>query len=440
MKPIKWIFFDFDGTLVDSIEVLKSAYYQFLKNHEKTGSQEEFNELNGPSFDEIICTLKQRYAIELEENLLKKQYIDILNSCYQKESNLFPQARVLLSALVLDKFKLGLVTSNMKQVVEPYLEFLGISNFFEFCLYGDDVEHSKPDPEIYQKALSLAQAKPEEVLVVEDSLNGIKSAKSAQIQTVQVGKNPVSLHFSELFSKVLSNQECVALGDLANYQLSFQYQTSVYISYVEKTHQKEIDQLWSEKLAKNKSLYNAEISILLSLNIENRKCSVTYSKVSYKTFLYMRDQDQAPIALAVSGLSYKETEEGLQYLIGKRAPKVSQYPEYYEFIPSGSLDFHTKLDSRIIERQTLKELEEESQILNKNVESIKIKDCILDVHDTVLDFVSTIKINNKNFSFKSNDEYSEIKALNLKDLGSLSTLLIPTSRKLFERLKLSPIN
>jgi len=51
-------------------------------------------------------------------------------------------------------------------------------------LAGDVVEKKKPDPEIYNLALSKLGLKPDEVMVVEDSKNGVKASKAAGIQTI----------------------------------------------------------------------------------------------------------------------------------------------------------------------------------------------------------------------------------------------------------------
>ena len=59
----KYIFVDFDGTLIDSIENLYIAYRQLLKLYKIEGNRNEFNDLNGPSTFEIVEILKLKYHL-----------------------------------------------------------------------------------------------------------------------------------------------------------------------------------------------------------------------------------------------------------------------------------------------------------------------------------------------------------------------------------------
>ena len=60
MNNFKCIIFDLDGTLIDSIPELYSAYKNFLNKFGYIGNKKEFELLNGPKLDEIISLLKKK--------------------------------------------------------------------------------------------------------------------------------------------------------------------------------------------------------------------------------------------------------------------------------------------------------------------------------------------------------------------------------------------
>src|SRR5258705_3625382 len=79
---IKAIFFDFDGTLVDSIYLLYEVYLAFLEKHGHAGSEREFKELNGPSIKEVIAILRDRYDLGFPSESLYAEYNIIVRDFY----------------------------------------------------------------------------------------------------------------------------------------------------------------------------------------------------------------------------------------------------------------------------------------------------------------------------------------------------------------------
>src|SRR3972149_3849318 len=75
--------------------------------------------------------------------------------------------------------KIGVCTTSNEQAAKAITEKILKDIKFEIVLAGDVVEKKKPDPEIYNLALSKLGLRPEEVFVVEDSKNGVKAAKAA---------------------------------------------------------------------------------------------------------------------------------------------------------------------------------------------------------------------------------------------------------------------
>lgn len=83
-KQSNWIFFDLDGTLADSILAMYQVYSNFLAGFNRTGTKEEFEELNGPSLSEIVSVLKTRHQLAGEKDALVDLYKSKLLQCLQK--------------------------------------------------------------------------------------------------------------------------------------------------------------------------------------------------------------------------------------------------------------------------------------------------------------------------------------------------------------------
>ena len=82
--------------------------------------------------------------------------------------------------------KLGLASSSSRDWVTGHLSRLGLRAHFDCIKGADDVEHLKPDPELYQTVLEALDLRADEAIALEDSPNGILAAKRAGILCVAV--------------------------------------------------------------------------------------------------------------------------------------------------------------------------------------------------------------------------------------------------------------
>lgn len=97
-----------------------------------------------------------------------------------------PFAKECLEYLKSRGYRLALASSTRKLVVERELNDAGLLDYFEVLTCGDMVVNSKPDPEIYRTSVEKLGLNPNECVAIEDSLNGLKSAKAAGLTTIMV--------------------------------------------------------------------------------------------------------------------------------------------------------------------------------------------------------------------------------------------------------------
>lgn len=180
------IFFDMDGTLVDSMPALYKAYLAFLHDYGITGNEQEFHQLNGPSLSEVVSILKKRYDLPFDKDSLLKSYLNNVIGFYAEESAPHPGADNLLKELRFNRCSIYLVTSAEKAIVKNVLDKLQWNDVFTNVITGSDVKDSKPSGDIYRLALSMSGAEPKDVIVFEDSQNGILAGKDAGLFVVGI--------------------------------------------------------------------------------------------------------------------------------------------------------------------------------------------------------------------------------------------------------------
>lgn len=192
MNKIKWIFFDLDGTLVDNLPSLYSAYLNFLNDYGFKGNKKEFERLNGPSLKEIVSTLKNKYGIDESNKKLLVNYMKKIQFAYKK-TRPKKQSRQLLDTLNKNGYKLALVTSSYRNLVFVLLRRYKWEKFFKRYVFGNEIIRSKPYSDIYRLCLKKTRATTKQTLVVEDSKNGFKSATRSGLNCILLN-NKVKLH------------------------------------------------------------------------------------------------------------------------------------------------------------------------------------------------------------------------------------------------------
>lgn len=105
---------------------------------------------------------------------------------YRNEVVLKPYALDILNYLDSKNIPYALVTSTIKEKASKVLTHFNLYNRFKFIFFGDDVVDSKPNPEIYLKAVNQSGFDKIEILVFEDSRNGIEACNNAGLDVVYV--------------------------------------------------------------------------------------------------------------------------------------------------------------------------------------------------------------------------------------------------------------
>lgn len=204
---INAMIFDLDGTLVQT-EKLKAVSYAKAAVELRPELTEEivfdaFKDVVGLSRHEVAQQLLDRFDLEdaaatrMDEfgvDTPWQAYIQIRLNIYGEIltdpdvliNNQWPHNVALLERAHASCSKVGLATMSYCPQVQRVLGVLGMQHKFDFVASRDDVEHGKPDPEIYLMVSSVIGIPPIECLVIEDSLTGVKAALNANMSCIAV--------------------------------------------------------------------------------------------------------------------------------------------------------------------------------------------------------------------------------------------------------------
>ena len=189
---MNYIIFDMDGVLLDSEPMHQEIIYETFQ-------------LEGIPFDKAyIQTLTGMSAFPMWEKVKRDaQRSESVEELIKFHRDYFfkrlPEVKVPLVPHVkdvLEKFKnegkhLSLASSSGRKLIDIFTQQTNIAHYFEVIMSGDDVQYSKPNPEIFLKVAQWYGLPATQFTVIEDSTNGIKAAKSAGMQCVGF-QNPLS--------------------------------------------------------------------------------------------------------------------------------------------------------------------------------------------------------------------------------------------------------
>ncbi len=204
---IKAIIFDLDGTLVQT-EVLKAESYaraavELDSNLTEAEVIDAFKDFVGLSRKEVAEGLLKRFGLESAAGARMKEfhvdkpwqaYVDIRLDTYFSmisdprilKEHLCPYSLGLLKWARGEGYPTGLGTMSHRREAFRVLDVLGIRSEFDFIATIQDVEHGKPDPEIYNLLASELGVAHTDSLVVEDSSSGVKAALGASMNCIAV--------------------------------------------------------------------------------------------------------------------------------------------------------------------------------------------------------------------------------------------------------------
>lgn len=202
-----------DGCLIDSEIVYVYAWFELFQELNIPIELEEIMNWRGKN-NRLINERINEFVGDMDETLNLRKIRDerFYVKLYNNEVELKPYAKDILDYLDSKNIPYALVTSTIKEKASKVLTHFNLYHRFKFILFGDDVVDSKPNPEIYLKAVSQSGFNRHEILVFEDSRNGIEACNNAGLDVVYVpDRARIDTNDIQLFNEIKDFNEGIKM-------------------------------------------------------------------------------------------------------------------------------------------------------------------------------------------------------------------------------------
>lgn len=186
LKDIDAVLFDLDGSLVDSMWIWRDIDIEYLGKFGIPLPEGLQSEIEGMSFTETAEYFKKKFNIPDSIDQMKADWNRMAWDKYTHQVPLKKGAREFVEHCHENGIRLGIATSNSRELVENVIEALGIKDYFDSIVTGCDVNKGKPAPDVYLEAAKQCGTDPEKCLVFEDIVPGILAGKAAGMKVCAV--------------------------------------------------------------------------------------------------------------------------------------------------------------------------------------------------------------------------------------------------------------
>lgn len=201
MEKIKLVIFDLDGVLVEAKNLHYKALNKALGKKYSISWKEHLSKYDGLKTNQKLEMLTQEkdLPVELHSQIWENKQKYTLEELRNLTPNQTLQS--VMNTLVEDGYKIAVCSNSIRKTVLTVLSKLGIMEFMDYIISNEDVQNSKPHPEMYWRAISKMGCLPEETLIVEDSPYGLLAASRAKAHILRV-KNPTEVTYTNIFKKL----------------------------------------------------------------------------------------------------------------------------------------------------------------------------------------------------------------------------------------------
>lgn len=186
LRNKKAVIFDLDGTLVDSMWMWKSIDIEYLGRFGISLPKTLQKDIEGMSFSETAIYFKETFKIPDSLEDIKTTWNHMAYEKYTKEVPLKKGVKEFLDYCKNENIKLGIATSNSRELVDATLEALNIREYFDCVMTACEAAKGKPAPDIYLAVAKKLQVETSQCLVFEDVIMGIMAGKNAGMEVCAV--------------------------------------------------------------------------------------------------------------------------------------------------------------------------------------------------------------------------------------------------------------
>ena len=184
---INAVIFDLDGTLVDSMGIWFDVDKEFLAKRNIIPPKDLFQDIKGGNnFVETAQYFKEKFNLSETIEEIMNEWTQMVAEHYKNSVKTKDGVLEVLYYLQEMNIKMAVGTSNSEYLSKTVLSSNNIDKFFKAIVSGNDKIKGKPFPDIFLTAAKLIHEKPENCIVIEDTVSGVEAAKNAKMKVCAI--------------------------------------------------------------------------------------------------------------------------------------------------------------------------------------------------------------------------------------------------------------
>lgn len=173
------VIFDLDGTILDSMSMWQALDKGFLERHGYTYNPKISEMMLSKSLEDAAALIQEEYNMTMTvEEILEEWNMELYDQ-YNNELQLRPGAKEVIELLYKNNIPMCIATLTERWHARPALRRLEIEDKIMFLLTVSEAGKSKRDPDIYILCAQRMGVHPNDIVVMEDSLHALETAKKA---------------------------------------------------------------------------------------------------------------------------------------------------------------------------------------------------------------------------------------------------------------------
>jgi HAD superfamily hydrolase (TIGR01509 family) len=182
---IEAVVFDLDGVIVDSEHVWDAAREALARERGGRWHERAQQDMMGMSSVEWSRYMHERLGLKDSPEEISAAVVRRLEATYREELPLIDGAKEAVAGLA-ERWPLGLASSSNRPVIDLVLDLSGLNRFFRTTVSSEEVARGKPSSDVYLEAARGLGSDPKQTAAIEDSRNGILSARAAGMRVVAI--------------------------------------------------------------------------------------------------------------------------------------------------------------------------------------------------------------------------------------------------------------
>jgi beta-phosphoglucomutase family hydrolase len=213
----KAVIFDMDGTLIESTNADFLAWQKVFSDYNKVLTFQDYSPMLGKRSYAVVKDLLKIKDEKEQAKALSNKSKYFSRVIDEKGIESIPYSVDFLKQIKALGIPLALATSSRREKTKMVLGRLDLLSYFKVIMTAEDVLNGKPFPDVFLKAASMLKVPPENCIVFEDAVSGVKAAKSASMKCVALSSNHTS-HLLNEADMVIESYKGLDFIDLC-YQL-----------------------------------------------------------------------------------------------------------------------------------------------------------------------------------------------------------------------------